>query len=84
MFMPCLFNRERREKTAEVDRFLSVLKLNSGYLFPGSVYEIELKQQERLRKPDELPTEQDVVTLHEITVQHLQSLTTDCGLWTAM
>ena len=73
------------EKAAEVDRFLSVLDLNWGwYLFAGSVSEMELKWQEQLQKPAELPIEQDVVSLHEFTVQQLQSLTTDVyKLWTA-
>ena len=72
------------EKAAEVDRFLSVLDLNWGHLFAGSVSEMELKRQERLRKPAELPIEEDVVSLREFTVRQLQSLTTDVyKLWTA-
>ncbi|XP_022098212.1 uncharacterized protein LOC110983333 isoform X2 [Acanthaster planci] len=58
----------------EIDRFLSVLYLNWEYLFSRSSYIIESKRQAVLRKPQQMPFEEDITTLREFTINSLQEI----------
>jgi len=47
-------------KATDVDNFLAVLQLHWGHMFRKAASAVELKRQHRLRKPSQLPDENDV------------------------
>ena len=67
-------------KAAEVDIFLIILELNWGHLFPAAQCKMDMRRQENLRKPGELPLEDDVRKLRDSNVKQIQAITDDAYL----
>ena len=65
------------DKAEEVDHFLCVLKLNWDSIFYCSQVAIEKGRQLNLRKPKNLPLEEDVAKLKLYTVQSMNKMTAD-------
>jgi len=72
------------DKAAEIDKFVHVLALNENVLFGSAVYALNQRRQTRLRRPAQLPTDNDVQQLRQFTVTRLQSIVGDPYLlWTS-
>ena len=65
------------EKAAEIDKFLEVLALNQHIVFGNATYVLNKNRQSRLRRPESLPSEEDVAKLKACTVNRIQKLTAD-------
>ena len=61
----------------EVEDFKSVLDLFWGRIFASAVETVELRRQERLRKPARLPAEYDVARVREHMCARLNALLSD-------
>ena len=72
------------DKAAEIDKFVHVLALNENILFGSAVYALNQRRQTRLRRPAQLPADDDVKRLRPFTVSSIQSLVNDPFLhWTS-
>ena len=60
------------DKAAEIDKFVHVLALNENVLFGSAVYALNQRRQTRLRRPAQLPTDNDVQQLRQFTVKSSQ------------
>ena len=69
--------RDDDEKAAEIDKFLEVLALNQHIVFGDATYVLNQNRQSRLRRPESLPSEEDVTKLKAYTVNRIQELTAD-------
>ena len=58
-------------KAAEIDIFLTILELNWGHLFAAAQCKMDMRRQEKLRKPAELPLEDDVRKLRDYNVKQI-------------
>ena len=67
----------------EIDRFLSVLNFHWTSVFGEAEYETAMKRQEVLRKPQNLPNENDIRTLRDFTLKKIKELTDDTYLFIA-
>ena len=68
----------------EVDDFKAVLDLFWGQIFASAAAKVELRRQERLRKPARLPAEDDVRRVREFIHAQLDELLSDeYRLWTS-
>ena len=65
------------ESAAEIDRFISVFELNHEFIFGDAIYHINYRRQKSLRKPIELPIEDDVVKLRQHTINKVSRMVTD-------
>ena len=63
------------EKAAEIDKFVVVLELNHASLFGDATYKINLSRQTKLRRPQNLPVDEDVAKVREYTVRTIESIT---------
>jgi hypothetical protein len=71
-------------EAAEVDRFLEVLALNESIIFGDAIYAINKGRQTKLRRPEQLPGDDDVQTLRDYTVNSMSKLINDQYLlWTS-
>ena len=67
----------RDEAAAEIDRFVSVFELNHEFVFGDAVYLTNNRRQKSLRKPAELPIENDVAKLRQHTINKVTRMVTD-------
>ena len=72
----CIIN-DHLGDAEEVDRFLSVLDLNWGFMFGRSQLAVETKMQAVLRKPQAMPLEEDVTKLKEFTIDSIDKILND-------
>ena len=76
--------REDDSTAASVDKFLDVFTINYNLLFGDALYQLNKKRQMKLRRPEELPPEQEVTKLRNYTVTRMQELVSDQYLhWTS-
>jgi len=69
---------------AEIDRFVDVLTLNYNFLFGDAIYHVKQNRQVKLRKPEQLPTNEDVQRVKQYNVNRMAELLHDEYLsWTA-
>jgi len=72
------------DKAAEIDKFVHVLALNENILFGSAVYALNQRRQTQLRRPAQLPADDDLKRLRQFTVSSIQSLVNDPFLhWTS-
>jgi len=64
-------------KAAEVDKFTDVLALNHNILFGDALYKINKRRQTKLRRPENLPQEEDCQKLRDYTLKRMSELTAD-------
>ena len=77
-----LINNED-DKASEVDKFLEVFSLHRNILFGDAAYNLNRNRQTNLRRPEQLPAEDDVGKLKNYTVQRVQDVLRDkYQLWT--
>lgn len=60
--------QSKDDDAAEIDKFVSVLELNHDYLFGDATYAINKNRQTLLRKPQEMPLEDDVCKIREHSI----------------
>ena len=65
------------EAAAQVDKFVQVLELNYHNLFGDATYALNRNCQVKLRRPENLPCEEDVMKLRQYTVNRIQALLAD-------
>ena len=65
------------EMAAELDKFQEVLSLNYNLVFSDATYNLNRRRQIKLRRPEELPSEDDVAKLKEYTIQQTEKLLQD-------
>ena len=61
----------------EIDRFITVLELNHSFLFGDATYAINKNRQVKLRKPDELPLDEDMQKLRAYAVEEISGILND-------
>ena len=64
-------------KGAEVDIFGTILDLHWPHLFATAQYKLDMKRQEKLRKPAELPVEEDVKKVRDYSIQQIKTMVED-------
>lgn len=62
------------DKASAVDKFVEVLEVNHDYLFGDAQYAINRSRKEKLRRPENLPLEEDINLLKEYTVSRMKSV----------
>ena len=65
------------EKAKEMDIFLSILQLNWGCLFTKAQRKVDERRQEQLRRPQQLPVEEDVEKIKTFIGNELERLLED-------
>ena len=63
------------DKATEIDKFVVVLELNHASVFGDATYRINLSRQTKLRRPQNLPVDEDIAKVRDYTVRTLKSLT---------
>ena len=63
------------DKATEIDKLVVVLELNHASVFVDATYKINLSQQTKLRRPQNLPVDEDVAKVREYKVRTIESLT---------
>ena len=69
--------RDEDSKAAEIDKFTDVLALNHNVVFGDAMYKINKNRQTKLRRPENLPREDDCQQLRDYTLQRIEQLTND-------
>jgi len=69
--------RNEDDKAAEIDKFTDVLALNHNFIFGDALYQINKSRQTKLRRPKNLPKEEDCQQLHDYTISRIRELTGD-------
>jgi hypothetical protein len=70
-------------EASEVDKFTEVLSLNQNIIFGDAAYKVNIVRQSKLRRPQNLPSEEDCQTVRDYTVRRVAELTKDQYLvWT--
>ena len=70
-----LQKKGEEESANEVDRFITVLKMNQNLVFGDAKYHINRARQERLRLPSRTPQEADIDTLKKATIKCIEHVT---------
>jgi hypothetical protein len=65
------------EKALEISKFVEVLELNQNIIFGDATYALNKNRQEKLRRPEQLPAEDDVARLKSYAVERIASLLED-------
>ncbi len=68
-------SKEEDEQASQVEKFEAILKLKWRSLFGDAEYANNLKRQQKLRKPEQLPEEGDMLSLRNYTTDQLKHLT---------
>ncbi|XP_065651046.1 uncharacterized protein LOC136079248 [Hydra vulgaris] len=66
-----------KKKAQEIDMFVSVFDTWKGYIFGDAEYDINKRRQQKLRKPNMLPYEEDVEIHQNYIIQRLESIMKD-------
>ena len=76
-FLKGSFLEKKGEESSadEMERFITVLKMNQNLLFGDAKYFINKARQERLRLPSRTPQEEDIHKLKHYTVSKISELT---------
>ena len=69
------------QKAEEIDRFLAVFKLKSKILFSSAEYLVQKGRQMKLRRPEELPSEQDIATVRDYTIRRMKEIINPFTMW---
>jgi hypothetical protein len=69
--------RNQDDKAHEISKFVDVLELNHNIIFGDATYELNKNRQVKLRRPQQLPDENDVARLKTYVVGRLASLLED-------
>ena len=78
-----LVNDKDAQATA-IDKFVEVLELHHNQLFGDAIYETNKARQEKLRKPQQLPEEEDIMRVRDHTIEQIKSFVSDeFRMWTA-
>ncbi|PIK43850.1 hypothetical protein BSL78_19292 [Apostichopus japonicus] len=62
------------DKATELDKFMGVFELNHNYLFGDASYAMHKNRNEKLRKPESLPQEEDICKVREYTMSRMSSM----------
>ena len=65
------------EIASEIDEFQEVLSLNYNLVFSDATYNLNRQRQMKLRRPEELPSEDDVAKLKLYSVQKSEKILED-------
>ena len=68
---------DRDNDANEIDKFLEVFSLNENLIFGDATYTLNNQRHKKLRRPEQLPTEEDVTQLKEYSIQRIQDLLSD-------
>lgn len=63
------------DKASDVDKFIDVFELSHDYLFGDATYAMNRNRNEKLRKPEALPLEEDIAKVREYTLFRMQAIT---------
>lgn len=69
--------QRKDEKASEIEKFLEVLGLYQNLIFGDARYNINRNRQVKLRRPQQMPSEEEVLKLKTYTVQRMASIVTD-------
>ena len=65
------------QQADNIDTFVSILELNKNYMFGDAIYKVNQQRQIRLRRPEELPVEDDIKQIRKHTLERMQEITSD-------
>ena len=69
------FLTQKKDNEAdEIDKFVSILEMLEDYIFGDATYELNKNRNIRLRKPSELPDEEDVTQFREYVMNKMKEL----------
>ena len=68
---------DRDEEAEEIDKFLSVFQLHYNSLFADATYALNRNRQVKLRRPESLPSDEDVNKLREYTMKRIGDMLSD-------
>lgn len=60
-----------------IDDFMSVMELSRNYIFAEATYRLNKNRQVKLRKPNQLPLEEDVQNVRNHVLERIGAITTD-------
>ena len=66
--------QKRDDQADEVDKFVSILEMFEDYIFGDATYELNKNKNVRLRKPSQLPDEDDVKTVRDHVMKRMKEL----------
>ena len=69
--------KNRDDDAAEIDKFVEVLKLNKYLVYGDAMYVLNRNRLTKLRRPEALPSEEDVGKVKEYTVNRIKELVED-------
>ena len=69
--------KNQDEKANEISKFDEVLELNQNFIFGDATYALNKNKQVKLRRPEQLPAEDDVAKLKRYTVERIEYLLED-------
>ena len=72
--------RDDDKSAREVDRFLEVFMLYKDFIFGDASYHQNRNRQDKLRRPQNLPSEEDVSQLRRYTVNRIEAIMNDTYL----
>ena len=67
-------NDEGDRKAEEIDKFISVLELNYNMIFGDAMYALHQSRQDKLRRPESAPNEDDVRRVRDYTAAQIRQL----------
>jgi len=65
------------DKAAQVEKFVQVLELHQLEVFGDATYQTNMRRQEKLRRPQELPGEEDVEKMKQYTIMRMSNMLAD-------
>lgn len=78
------FIEGKDDVTSEIENFLRVFKLKQTYIFGDVEYKANNSRQVKLRKPAEIPDDEDLTTFRNYILAELNRLMDPYYLWTAI
>lgn len=65
------------EGAAEIDKFVAVFDMMKDFIFGDAIYQVNYNRQVKLRKPSELPLDEDVAKVRQYTCTTIQIIMDD-------
>ena len=66
---------DKEDCASDIDKYLSLISITDGDVFGDAVYELNKNRNVNLRKPQELPLEDDVKLLRKYLISNINKLT---------
>ena len=78
-----LLVEQKDDEAAEVDRFGDILSMNYNFIFGDAMYTNAKNREVKLRRPENLPQDEDVELVRRYTINRMDELSDTFRLWTS-